>query len=206
MTRTPTDIRICRRQGLPRSSWRRYSARRARRTGPWPLAVRLTAGHGAGDERQRPRPGHFDAVNLPACIRARPRIRARALGMSLQKTGRLRSSPPRRGRTWLPGASAPCPGITLSDASEQEERAHSRLITSPLSGVSHVALRTPELRGGHIILSGVSDAAGSCVTHVTCLYPLVAAAFEFWPRPERHVNDMSLTQNRCPTRAYTKWT
>jgi hypothetical protein len=27
---------------------------------------------------------------------------------------------------WLPAASAPCPGITLSDASEPGERAHSR--------------------------------------------------------------------------------
>jgi hypothetical protein len=44
------------------------------------------------------------------------------------------------------------------------------------------------------------------VTHVTCLYPLVAAALESWPRPERRVGDMSLTQNRCSTRAYSKWT
>jgi len=42
------------------------------------------------------------------------------------KAGRLRFSPPGRGRTWLPGASAPNPGITLSDASEQGERAHCR--------------------------------------------------------------------------------
>src|SRR5690348_15908854 len=78
------------------------------------------------------------------------------------------------------------------------------VISTPLWGVSHVALRAFELRGGRVILSGVSDASGSCVTHVTCLYPLVAAAFESWPRPERHVSDMSLTQNCGTTRAYSK--
>jgi hypothetical protein len=46
----------------------------------------------------------------------------------------------------------------------------------------------------------------NCVTHVTCVYLLVAAAFESWPRPEPHVSDMSLTQNPCSTRAFPKWT
>jgi hypothetical protein len=42
------------------------------------------------------------------------------------RVGRLRFSSPGRGRTWLPGASAPCSGITLSDAGGQEERPQSR--------------------------------------------------------------------------------
>jgi hypothetical protein len=42
------------------------------------------------------------------------------------EAGRLRFGPPGCGRTWLPGASAPCLGFTLSDVSEQGKRAHSR--------------------------------------------------------------------------------
>jgi hypothetical protein len=54
----------------------------------------------------------------------------------------------------------------------------SRLIrrsSSLLWGVSDVALRAFELRRERVILSGVYDAAGSDVSHVTCVYPLVAA-------------------------------
>ena len=51
------------------------------------------------------------------------------------------------------------------------------VISSPLWSVSDVALRACKLRRGRVILSGVDDAPGSCVTHVTCLYPLVAAAY-----------------------------
>src|SRR5258708_39849867 len=53
------------------------------------------------------------------------------------------------------------------------------VISSPLWGVSDVALRALKLRHGHVILSSVYDAPESCVTHVTCVYPLIAAAFEF---------------------------
>jgi hypothetical protein len=52
-----------------------------------------------------------------------------------------------------------------------------------------------ELRGGHVILSGVYDAPGSDVTHVTCFYLLVAALLSSEPCPESHVSDMSQTQN-----------
>jgi hypothetical protein len=62
-------------------------------------------------------------------------------------------------------------------------RARSADILSPLWGVSHVALRAFELRGGHVILSGVYDAPGSDDTHVTCVYPLVAALLSSEPRP-----------------------
>ena len=56
------------------------------------------------------------------------------------------------------------------------------VISSPLWGVSHVALRAFELRGGRVILSGVYDATGSDVTHVTCVYLLVAALLTSEPR------------------------
>ncbi len=48
--------------------------------------MRLTAGHGPGDERRRPRPGHSDAVDLPrpASVPG-PEPRIRAPGTSLQK-------------------------------------------------------------------------------------------------------------------------
>src|SRR5882724_632583 len=42
---------------------------------------------------------------------------------------------------------------------------------------------------------------GSCGTRVTCAYPLVAPLLSSEPRREPHVNDMSPTQNPCPTRA-----
>jgi hypothetical protein len=44
------------------------------------------------------------------------------------RAGRLRFSSPGRGRTSLPGASVPCPGVTLSDAGGQGERTRTRLI------------------------------------------------------------------------------
>jgi hypothetical protein len=42
------------------------------------------------------------------------------------RAGRLRFSSPGRGSTSLPGASAPCPGVTLSDAGGQGERRRTR--------------------------------------------------------------------------------
>jgi hypothetical protein len=42
------------------------------------------------------------------------------------RAGRLRFSSPGRGRTSLPRASAPCPGVTLSDAGGQGERTRTR--------------------------------------------------------------------------------
>ncbi len=85
--------------------------------------------HGAGDERQT-RSGHSDAVDLPGLHQCQAPDPDTNPGNVTAEAGRLRFSPPGRGRTWLPGASAPNPGITLSDASEQGERAHSRLIAA----------------------------------------------------------------------------
>jgi hypothetical protein len=85
----------------------------------------------------------------------------------------------------------------------------SRLIrrsSSLLWGVSDVALRAFELRRERVILGGVYDAAGSDVSHVTCVYPLVAALLSSEPRPELHVSDMSPTQKPLMARAYPKWT
>jgi hypothetical protein len=49
--------------------------------------------------------------------------------------GRLRFSSSARGRTtWLPGALALCPGVTLSDAGGHRERAHSRRYLKPHFG------------------------------------------------------------------------
>ena len=59
----------------------------------------------------------------------------------------------------------------------QDARVPAVVISSPLWGVSDVALRACKLRRGRVILSGVYDAPRSCVTRVTCLYPLVAAAY-----------------------------
>lgn len=103
-----------------------------------PLTVRLAAGHDAGDERQRPRPGHFDAVDLPGqypCQAPDPGV---SPGNVTAVASQLRFSPPGRRRTWLPGASAPYLGITLSDESEQGERAHSRWLSR---GRSHLGAR-----------------------------------------------------------------
>jgi hypothetical protein len=88
-----------------------------------PLTVRLAAGHDAGDEWQRPRPGHFDAVDLPGQYPCQAPDLGVSPGNVTAVAGQLRFSPPGRGRTWLPGASVPYPGITLSDESEQGERA-----------------------------------------------------------------------------------
>lgn len=75
---------------------------------------------------------------FPACIRGRPGS-GHEPGNVTAEAGRLRFSPPGRGRTWLPGASAPCLDITLSDVVEQGKRAHSRryerLSTADLPGV-----------------------------------------------------------------------
>jgi hypothetical protein len=113
-----------------------------------PLAVKLIAGRGAGDQRRRPRPGRPGAVDVPwrasgagpgpgheltdgggrrpwIIQRAGPRQAARPRERH-GRAGRLRFSSPGRGRTWLPGASAPYPGITLSDAGGQGERTRTR--------------------------------------------------------------------------------
>jgi len=80
------------------------------------------------------------------------------------------------------------------------------VISSPLSGVSDVALRAFELRSGRVILSGVHDAPGSDITYVTSVYLLVAALLSSEPRSEPHVSDMSQTQKPLMTSAYLKWT
>ena len=79
--------------------------------------------------------------------------------------------------------------ITLSDAGTRGERAQSRLICSPFWGVHDMADVAFELRRGHVIRSGVSDAARA--------NPLVAAAFWFRASNEMLCGDM------CPTQ--TPW-
>ena len=49
-------------------------------------------------------------------------------------------------------------GITLSDAGDQGERMRTRRYLKSVLGVSDVALRPFELRGGRVILSRVCDA------------------------------------------------
>ena len=99
-----------------------------------PLAVKLIAGHGAAGGPQRgPRPGRCDQVpNLGTSSRtagdagSRPWIiqrtgpRQAARARERHGRARLRFSSPGRGRTSLPGAPAPDPGITLSDEAVKE--------------------------------------------------------------------------------------
>src|SRR5258708_20866635 len=49
------------------------------------------------------------------------------------------------------------------------------VISSPLSGVSDVALRALKLRHGHVILTSVSSPPDTSVTHSPSVYPLLAA-------------------------------
>jgi hypothetical protein len=126
--------------------------------GPSPLTVRLIVGHGAGVSGE-PRPGRPDAAGtrgrlldgrLPTgCLETRgdpgqaegyrprnhPASQASAGG---QAPGTSRRSPPVRSRSpgrskvRLPGMSAPCHAVTLSDTGRHGERAHCRR-----SGVRH---------------------------------------------------------------------
>ena len=73
-----------------------------------PLAVRLTAGRGAGDEWPRPRPGHSDAVDLRGLHPCQAPDPGTSPGNVTAEAGRLRFGPPGCGRAWLPAASAPC--------------------------------------------------------------------------------------------------
>ena len=123
-----------------------------------PLTVRLAAGHDAGDERQRPRPGHFDAVDLPGQYPCQAPDPGMSPGNVTAVASQLRFSPPGRRRTWLPGASAPYPGITLSDESEQGERAHSRRSVRPSAWFSSTQVRS---RSGRSALSSVFSRSGS---------------------------------------------
>jgi hypothetical protein len=110
-----------------------------------PLAVKLIAGHGAGGERRGPPPGcprchrrpwsasgagpepGHGLPRTPALDHSAGRTRQAAKPRERHgRAGRLRFSSPRRGRTWLPGASAPYPGITLSDAGGQGARTRTR--------------------------------------------------------------------------------
>ena len=91
-----------------------------------PLTVRLTVGNGAGDERQRPRPGHSDAVDLPGlhpCQAPDPGTSPGNVTAEPAGCGSVRQDAGGRG---CPERPHPCLGITLSDVSEQGERAHSR--------------------------------------------------------------------------------
>ena len=105
---------------------------RACRTGPWPPDGEADRGPRRRRRAAETRPGHSDAVDLPGQYPCQAPDPGMSPGNVTAVAGQLRFSPPGRGRTWLPGASAPYPGITLSDASEQGERAHSRR-----SGVRH---------------------------------------------------------------------
>ena len=122
-----------------------------------PLMVKLIAGHGAGGGRRGPRPERPGAVGVrglhPGQVPApgaSPRtagdVSPRSSGGPAPvsqaarpreghgRVGRLRFSPPARGRTWLPGAPALGPGVTLSDAGGHGKRAHSRRYGGNLIG------------------------------------------------------------------------
>jgi hypothetical protein len=139
------NVLFCRGQGLPRSPWRRYSVHRACRTGLWPLTAKLIAGHGAGGGRQGPRPVCPGAAGVLGLYPGQAQARARAPGRpgtsALDHPAVPNPSQVARPRkydgraavqlivTWedeLPGASALCPGVTLSDTRGHGERAHSR--------------------------------------------------------------------------------
>jgi hypothetical protein len=147
-------VRSCRGQGPHRSPWRRHSVHRACRTGPSPPGGEADRGSRRRRRAAQTRPGRPGAVDVPWLASGagpepgheltdgggrRPWIIRRAGPRQAAKpwerhgrAGRLRFSSPGRGRTWLPGASAPHPGITLSDAGGQGERTRTRR-----SGVSH---------------------------------------------------------------------
>ena len=123
-------------------------SRRACRTGLWlprgeadrgSRRGRRAVGAPAGTPRCRRRPwpasgsGPGPGHELPDGRGRRPWIIQRAEPRQAAKprerygrAGRLRFSSPGRGRTRLPGASAPRPGITLSDAGDQGERTRTR--------------------------------------------------------------------------------
>jgi hypothetical protein len=63
------DILICRRRRLPGLPWRWHSRPSCCRTGLSPLAVKLIAGHGACDGREKLRPGRPDAARLEGGLR-----------------------------------------------------------------------------------------------------------------------------------------
>jgi hypothetical protein len=105
--------------------------RRACRTGPWPSDGKADRG-----SRRRRRAAEAPDGTLRCRRSSRPASVAdpgsgHEPGNVTAEVGRLRFGPPGRGRTWLPGASAPCLGITLSDVEGQGERAHSRRSVRP---------------------------------------------------------------------------
>jgi len=69
-----------------------------------PLAVRLTVSHGTGDERQSPA-GTLRRRRSPRPASVQGPGSGHELGNVTAEAGWLRFSLPRRGRTWLPGAS-----------------------------------------------------------------------------------------------------
>jgi hypothetical protein len=141
--------------------------RRACRTGPWrpggeadrgSRRRRRAAGIPAGTPRCRrrpwpvsgsgPGPGHelLDGWGRRPLIIQRPGPRQAAGPRERHGgAGRLRFSSPAR---WLPGAPAPCPGITLSDTGGQGERAHCRRYARPAARVawSRIACRRINLQ------------------------------------------------------------
>ncbi len=114
--------------------------------GPWPgpLAVKLIAGHGAGDERRGPLPGRPDAVDdlglhsgqtpNPSTSTRRPWIIQRAGPPQTVKPWDVTAEPADCGSVHrdLENVPARCArtlsGITLSDAGDQGERARTRPI------------------------------------------------------------------------------
>jgi len=95
----------------PRASRTTLRPRRPR----WALPDQWRARGGVQPLRQAAR--HRGSSLAPSC--------AVALGRH-GRAGRLRFSSPGRGRTSLPGASVPCPRVTLSDAGGQGERRWTR--------------------------------------------------------------------------------
>jgi hypothetical protein len=130
------------------------------------------------------RPGRLSEVLTEHYRRAHPEV----LGVFRSSLGQAAALPRgyRHRRRLPPGDLARAGRESASGhgvAAPREGPAHrTALISSPLWGVSHVALRAFELRGGRVILSGVYDAPGSDVTHVTCVYLLVAALLTSGPR------------------------
>jgi hypothetical protein len=156
-----------------------------------PLAVKLIAGHGAGGGRRGPRPGRCDQVpNLGTSSRtagdagSRPWIIQRTGPRQAARprerhgrAGRLRFSSPGRGRTSLPGAPAPFPGVTLRDEGVKENArgpallwAATRRLTGLVAAAQSWAIwscppsaKTP-IRPGHFRAAGLLSALAALMS------------------------------------------
>jgi len=137
-------------RGLPRSPWRRYSARRGRRMGPWPPGGEADRGSRRRRRAAETRPGHSGAVDLPGPHPCQAPDPGMSPGNVTAEAGPLRFSPPGRGRTWLPGfgVSAGCGlgrhlAVALDEAARilaevsQRARAWARIRPGPAAVGNH---------------------------------------------------------------------